>query len=89
MFLTEMSNRPKNRTVSGPREDMGRISLVAQWLGLHASNAGGTSLIPRQGTKILHALWHGFEGAGAGVGKSSNFKKEKEDMGNKELSCSW
>ena len=27
-------------------------SLTVQWLGLHASNAGGTGLIPDPGTKI-------------------------------------
>ena len=32
-------------------------SLVVQWLGLHASTAGDTGLIPGQGTKILHAVW--------------------------------
>ena len=31
------------------------ISLAVQWLGLHASTAGGTGSIPGQGTKILHA----------------------------------
>ena len=29
-------------------------SLVVQWLRLHASNAGGTGLIPGQGSKIPH-----------------------------------
>ena len=33
-------------------------SLVVEWLTFHAPNAGGTSLIPGQGTKILHAAWH-------------------------------
>ena len=33
--------------------------MAVQWLGLHASTAGGTGLIPGQGTKIPHALWHG------------------------------
>ena len=32
-------------------------SLVAQWLRLCASNAGGTGLIPGQGIKIQHVLW--------------------------------
>ena len=32
---------------------------MVQWLKLHASNAGGTGLIPGQGTKILYALWRG------------------------------
>ena len=34
-------------------------SLVAQWLGLHASNAGGMDRIPGPGTKIPRATWHG------------------------------
>ena len=33
-------------------------SLAVQWLGLHASTAGGMGSIPAQGTKILHAEWH-------------------------------
>ena len=33
-------------------------SLVVQWLGLYASTARGTGLIPGQGTKILQAT-HG------------------------------
>ena len=32
-------------------------SLVVQWLKLYHSNAGGTGLIPSQGTKIPHATW--------------------------------
>ena len=32
-------------------------SLVAQWLGFHASTEGGPSLIPGRGTKIPHAEW--------------------------------
>ena len=32
-------------------------SLAVQWLVLHASTAGGTGLIPGQGTKIPHAMW--------------------------------
>ena len=34
-------------------------SLVVQWLGLHASTAGGKGPIPGQGAKILHAAWSG------------------------------
>ena len=34
-------------------------SLEVQWLGLHASNAGGMGSIPGQGTKTLHAARHG------------------------------
>ena len=30
---------------------------MVQWLRLFASNAGGTGLIPDQGTKIPHGLW--------------------------------
>ena len=30
--------------------------LMVQWLGLHASTAGGMGVIPGQGTKILYAL---------------------------------
>ena len=33
-------------------------SLGVQWLGLHASTAGGAGLIPGWGTKILHAMRH-------------------------------
>ena len=33
-------------------------SLVVQWLGLHYSTAGGSCLIPGQGTKIPHATQH-------------------------------
>ena len=34
-------------------------SLVAQWLRLHASFAGGTDLIPGWGTKIPRAVGQG------------------------------
>ena len=34
------------------------ISLVVQWLRLCASNAGGESLIPGQGTKVPRATGH-------------------------------
>ena len=34
-------------------------SLAVQWLGLCASAAGGTGLIPGRGTKIPHAVQHG------------------------------
>jgi len=29
---------------------------MVQWVGLHASTAGGMGVIPGQGTKILYAL---------------------------------
>ena len=32
-------------------------SLIAQWLRLRASNAGGEGVIPGQGTKIPRAVW--------------------------------
>ena len=45
------------------REEINKIkiwtSLVVQWLRLHASNARNVGLIPGQGTKIPHAMWHG------------------------------
>ena len=33
-----------------------RTSLAVQWLGLQASTAGGTGLIPGRGTRILHGM---------------------------------
>ena len=33
--------------------------MVVQWLGFHASTAGGQGSIPGQGTKIPQAAWHG------------------------------
>jgi len=36
----------------------GGTSLTVQWLRLRASNAGGTGLIPCQGTRPLHAMQH-------------------------------
>ena len=32
-------------------------SLAVQWLGLRASTAGSSGLIPGQGTKIVHGAW--------------------------------
>ena len=37
------------------RRALGGNSLVVQWLGLHASNAGGTGSLPGQGAKSPHA----------------------------------
>ena len=34
-------------------------SLGVQWLGLHASTAGGTGSIPGRGTEILQAMLYG------------------------------
>ena len=36
-------------------------SLAVQWLGLRASTAGGTGLIPGRGTKFPHAAWHSLK----------------------------
>ena len=36
-------------------------SLVVQWLGLHAPNAGNTGSSPSQGTKIQHVPWHSLK----------------------------
>ena len=38
---------------------------------MHASNAGGVGLIPRQGTKIAHAAWHG---------QKNKIKKKKKGL---------
>ena len=32
------------------------ISLVVEWLRLHASNAGGAGSVPGLGTRIPHAM---------------------------------
>ena len=32
-------------------------ALGVQWVGLHTPNAGGSSSIPGQGTKILNTAW--------------------------------
>ena len=40
---------------------MDRTSLAAQWLGLRASNTGGTDLISCWETKIPYAAWHGHK----------------------------
>ena len=36
-------------------------SMAVQLLRLCTSSGGGTGSIPGQGTKILHAAWHGQE----------------------------
>ena len=51
------------------------LSLVVQWLRLCASTAGGTGSIPGQGTKILHAEWHGQK-----FKKKKERKKEKKNI---------
>ena len=51
LYLTEYSGSDAGELV---RLRPG-IPLVAQWLRIHASTAGGTGLIPCQETKIPHA----------------------------------
>ena len=46
---------PKGRN----QHKTGGTFLVVQWLGLHASTAGGVGLIPSWGTKTPHAMRHG------------------------------
>ena len=41
--------------VENNKESASEDSLVVQWLGLHASTAGGMGSIPGQGIKILPA----------------------------------
>ena len=58
---TKTQNKGSSDILKGVRlkEKSGRTSLVVQWLRLHTSKAGGTSLILGWGAKILHAKWHG------------------------------
>ena len=50
--LTRLPFKIKMKKIKMPADGN---SLAVQWLGLHASTAGGTGLIPRQGTKIPQA----------------------------------
>ena len=50
------------------------ISLAAQRLRLHSSNAGSTGSIPGWGTKVLHAAEH-----------IQNVKKKKKKLSQKNL----
>ena len=45
--------------VLGFKGEEGGDSLAVQWLGLHASTAGGMGLIPGRGTKIPQTVPHG------------------------------
>ena len=47
-------------------------SLLVQWLGLHASTAGGMGSIPGWGTKVPCAVWHGQK-----IFKNKKIKKKK------------
>ena len=48
--VTELvSDKAEIQEIQNPGE---RTTLVAQWLRLHTSNAGGEGLIPGQGTKM-------------------------------------
>ena len=55
-------------------------SLAVQWLGLHASTAGGMGLIPRQGTKIPQATWCGQK-------KKKKKKTNKMAKGLEQILC--
>ena len=57
-------------------------SLVVQWLGLHASTAGGTDSIPGCGTKIPHAMQYGQKEKN----KNKN-KKTLKQISTKNLQC--
>ena len=46
---------PKGRN----QHKTGGTFLAVQWLGLHASTAGGVGLIPSWGTKTPHVMRHG------------------------------
>ena len=48
-----------------------------QWLGLCASTAGDTDLIPGSGTKISHVMWHGQKQNTAKC-KHESFKVKQE-----------
>ena len=50
-----------------------RTSLVVQWLALCVSTAGGSGLIPRQGTRILQATQCGHKRKKEKKSKSSLF----------------
>ena len=45
---------------------------MVQWLGIHASTAGGKDSVPGWGTNILHAAWDA-----ARKKKSARLKKEE------------
>ena len=42
---------------SAQLQDRPQTSLVVQWLRLRLSNAGGTGLIPGQGSSTYHRMW--------------------------------
>ena len=50
-------------------------SLVAQWLGLCASKAGGVCSIPGWGTKITHVSWLSQK-----IGKKKKTYKNKIEL---------
>ena len=54
---TEVVGRPGHVQESRIKETSPGTSPAVQWLRLCASTAGGTGLIPGQGSKILHASW--------------------------------
>ena len=64
---------------------------MVQWLRLHTPNAGGTSSVPCQGTKIPHAMWGSQEKKkNTPIQKQANssnryFSKEDIQMPNKQM----
>ena len=53
-LIKNMYRKPTGKiTPNGKKLDTFGNSLALQWLGLHASTAGGTGSIPGWGTKIL------------------------------------
>ena len=64
--------------MNGNKDSVG-TSLAVQGLGLHASTAAGTGLIPGQGTKIPHAMRRGHK-------KKLYFKAGQEKIKHKILS---
>ena len=60
--------------------------MAVQWLGLHASTAGGTGSIPGQGTKIPHALWHDQKQNRKGK-KANKISENKSAQGDTKPNC--
>ena len=54
-LITTINEKP----ISGKGKKCSEGLPWPQWLKLHASIAGGMASIPGQGTRILHAPWHG------------------------------
>ena len=55
----EPSGNPPFKNITSVWNKVPGTSLVIQWLKRHTSTVRGMGLIPGQGTKVLHATWHG------------------------------